>query len=253
MKQIILLVIITGSAASCTHVYYAPNTANIPLLSEKGETRINTLGSSGSVATINAAEFQAATALSHNVGIMFNTMFVSDDESNSDEGESGNGSYAEFAAGLFKSFDKKKKGIVEIYAGSGFGTANNYYGEGLFSKVSISKLFLQPAIGFKSKYFQIAFTPKVSFINWRVKKDNLLNYPGYFDYDKQDLDYIRQNSNFIRLEPAVTLRGGWRNFKFHVGWSYSIPNNQIMELTEIFMGSTGISFEFNLMKHRKKL
>src|SRR5215216_3381880 len=97
MKQIIFLFIIVASTASCTHVYYVPNTANIPLLSEKGETRINAIGSSGSVATISATEFQAATALSHNVGIMLNTMFVSDDKSHNDEGESGNGSYAEFA------------------------------------------------------------------------------------------------------------------------------------------------------------
>jgi hypothetical protein len=47
MKRLICLLMITAAMSSCVHVYYAPNTPNAPLLSEKGETRINALYSAG--------------------------------------------------------------------------------------------------------------------------------------------------------------------------------------------------------------
>ena len=77
MKQTIFLLCTVVCAASCTHVYYAPNTANVPLLSQKGETLINGLYSEGSLSTFSGGEFQVATAVSSHVGIMANTMFVS--------------------------------------------------------------------------------------------------------------------------------------------------------------------------------
>ncbi|HEY0356365.1 MAG TPA: hypothetical protein VGC29_09185, partial [Flavisolibacter sp.] len=148
MKNIICLLIISVGLTSCYHVYYAPNTANAPLLSKTGETRINGLYSQGADTEYDGAELQLAHAINKNVGLMVNGFTAS----KSEEGdisviEKGSGSYIEFAGGLYKAFDPKAKWIGEIYGGAGFGSVKNDYGLNDHSRVGITKIFVQPAIG----------------------------------------------------------------------------------------------------------
>ena len=56
---------------SCARYYYAPNSANIPLLSEK-EAKINAQYATGTVS--HGFEFQSAFAISPHFGGMINTM-----------------------------------------------------------------------------------------------------------------------------------------------------------------------------------
>src|SRR5687767_8827080 len=105
MKNFIGLLIITAGMTSCAHVYYAPNTPNVPLFTEKGETRINALyASGGNISSFQGGEIQLAHAVSENVGIMVNGLAGGRTETVSDwdwtstgtHEESGNGSYLEF-------------------------------------------------------------------------------------------------------------------------------------------------------------
>src|SRR5207253_1161687 len=118
--------------------------------------------------------------------------------------ESGKGSYVEVAGGLFKNFDEKKKWIGEIYGGTGLGTANNTYESGQASKVGVMKFFLQPAVGYKTPYFELVFVPKVSFVNWKVKEDGLstINPSSSQSSHEDDLNNIRRKSGFVNFEPA---------------------------------------------------
>ena len=252
MKSSLFLLVLATAITSCYHVYYAPNTAHSPLLTDKGEVRLNAYYSGGSNSEFEGAEFQGAAAVGKHTGVMINTMFVGNSETVSDYNsgsshvETGKGSYIEFAGGMFTAFDTRKHWIGEVYGGFGFGTANNTYGPNGSSKVGITKLFVQPAVGFKSNYFEVSFVPKVSLVNWKVKQENLS--PTSYGSDADDLMKIHDNPNFICFEPALILRGGGKKVKLHAGLSFSNLNDEFYA-AENLTASAGISVN---LKPKKK-
>ncbi len=261
MKMFILLAATALFCSSCYHVYYAPNTANAPLLAEKGETRINAVYTAGGFSDYAGGELQVAHAVGKNVGIMINgfTAGKSDEVSdyfsggnNNTHTEKGSGSYIEFAGGLFKNFDDKKKWIGEVYGGVGFGSVKNDYGSGDHSRVSDTKFFLQPAIGYKIRNCEMAFVPKLSVVNWKVKESRISSSDNY--NAKEAINYISQNSGFFTFEPALLLRGGIQNVKVQLGLSFSQYDvnglMQVTDLTESLNGSLGVSI--NIQPSLKK-
>jgi len=255
MKQILFSLLIMITASSCYHVYYAPNTAHAPLLSEKGEVRINGLYASGGDSDFDGGEIQAAAAVSKNIGVMVNTMFVGKTESVSEwnganaHDESGKGSYIEFAGGLFKNFDQKKKWIGEIYGGMGLGTANNTYEMNYASKVGITKFFIQPSVGYKSAYFEFILVPKISWVNWKVKTGESFSggpndpQPSFV----YDLNNIRRKPSFINVEPSLILRAGGENFKLQGALSFSNFDDDYSPV-ETLNASVGISINLKPQK-----
>ena len=255
MKKISGLLMIAVIMCSCAHVYYAPNTANAPLFSEKGETRVNALYTAGAYSEFSGGEIQVAHAVSKNVGVMINGFSVGTTGEVSDwnwngttHTEKGNGSYLEFAGGLFKPFDANKQWIGEVYGGFGLGSSKHDYGFGDNSKVNVAKLFIQPSIGYKSTYFEAAFIPKISFINWHVKESHISNNNS--GYLKADFESIREKPGFMSFEPALILRGGGKDFKIQLGLSLSTGNlsSGSVDLTESTNGSIGVSFNIRSKK-----
>ena len=226
MKFYSLLPILAALTTSCVHVYYAPNTANAPLLSEAGETRINALYSTGiNISSFNGGEIQVAHAVSKNIGVMVNGFAGGESESVSDwtsavsHTEKGNGSYIEFGAGYFKMLQEKSDVMAELYGGVGFGTVNNDYGGGDHSKVNHTKIFLQPALGYKGKNVELTFIPKISLVNFHVKENQINNQ--YNEDEKGDVNSIADKKHFLALEPALVLRGGGEDFKAQVALSFT--------------------------------
>jgi hypothetical protein len=259
MKLYTILLLAIISATSCTHIYYSPNTANTPLFKEKGETRINGMYSTGLNSEFNGGELQLAHAVSKNFGVMLNGMFASKEEKVDDWGfnqnwsvtndyhkENGKGSYLEVAGGFFKPLDEKKKWIGEIYAGVGFGGITNEYELGDYSKVNHNKIFLQPSIGYRSKHFEAAMVPKVSFINWKAKETRISQSD---DYVKQDLSTIASKPGFVAFEPAFIFRGGSEHVKLQTAFSYSFwksgQSDYGESLIEPLNWSIGISISLN--------
>ena len=80
MKRFLLLLSIAAITASCHHVYYAPNTPNRPMLTEKGETRINANYVSGADSEFEGGEVQIAHAVKENLGLMANFFTASKSE-----------------------------------------------------------------------------------------------------------------------------------------------------------------------------
>lgn len=264
MKLLIYLLIISVGCCSCFHVYYAPNSAHAPLLSEKGETRINGLYSTGGNSEFNGGELQFAHAVGQNFGIMANGMMASKSEQLDDWGissnwggtsgyhtEKGSGSYLELAGGYFKTFDEKKRWIGEIYSGFGAGSVKNDYGFGDHSKVNSYKFFIQPAVGYKSKNFEAMIVPKVSLINWKVKESNILA-AGNNGYVESEISAIQAKKNFLAFEPALLFRAGGQNLKLQWGLSFSGFNSSSFydeELIETLNANIGISI--NLKPYKK--
>lgn len=249
MKLLICVFIISIGMASCHHVYYAPNTSNIPLFSDRNQVRINGLYSNGDVSSFKGGEAQVAASLTDKWAAMANFFSASNTDNTGSYDESGRGSYFEFAGGYFKTIDRQKKWVGEIYAGFGGGNVMNDYGLGDHSKVGITKFFLQPNIGYKSKFFEFGFSPKISLVNWKVKDHTVSNTEH--DWANSDLGFIKSDPNFLAFEPALLVRLGSENFKIQGALSFSSSRGGILdynELTETFNASLGISLYFNTRK-----
>jgi hypothetical protein len=245
--RIFRLLMIAAALTSCHHVYYAPNTPNTPMLVEEGDTRLTGLYTGGADSDYEGGEVQFAHAVSDKIGIMAAGFFAGVTENTGSRDEKGNGSYLELGAGRFMAFDPKKRWIGELYGGVGFGSVTNDYGLGDRSKVNIIKPFIQPLIGYKSKYFECAFIPRLSLISWKVKENNILSDENLGA--KSDLAIISGKPSFFAFEPAIMLRGGGTNVKVQGALSFSKFNaaNAIysFELIETLNGSLGISVTFN--------
>lgn len=112
----IIAVAISIMLTGCNPKFYSPNTQNVPLISEKGETNL-TLAGNG-----NQIEFQGAYGLTKSIAIQANGgLFMPSDL---DNGNGGSGKFFEFGGGYFKALQNNF--VFETYANIGFGNVENH-------------------------------------------------------------------------------------------------------------------------------
>jgi hypothetical protein len=218
----------------CSHYYYAPNAANIPLFKEK-----NTFKGKGGYSwdDYKGADIQMAYSVSKNIGIMVNTFFAGETEqvqnnssSSATHEESGKGSYIEIGAGYYKPFGEKKVWIFETYAGAGVGGENHTYARSESANLHLSKSFIQPSIGYSSKrgHFEAALSSRFSLLNLKVKKSSLTFETN--QTEKQNLDSIILHPSSFLWEPSLTVGAGLQDFKLYLQLtpSYNLNNTYLM-------------------------
>lgn len=217
MKKIaigILILVLTG----CTHYYYAPNAANIPLFKEKNSFKGKAGFGGGN--NYNGGDIQLAYSASPKVGVMLNSFFAGRTEQVNELGsgdshdESGKGSFFEAGVGYYKPFGKNKIWIFETYGGAGIGTENHVYNYHETSKLHIAKYFIQPSIGYisKSGVLEIAVASRFSGLNLKINQNNVSENSGIKNV--QDMDSIRFHPSSFLWEPSVMIAVGWPDFKF---------------------------------------
>jgi len=250
MKNALLLLFLTATISSCNHVYYAPNTPNLPQLGEKGDGRISATYSTGGESGFNGGELQFAYAPHRYIGFMGSFMSVAKrEETSNGVVESGTGSYGELGIGLFKTRSSAKHFSMEVFAGRGFGSVKNEYEGTDYSKVGIGKWFLQPDIGYRGEVLDVAFTPKISLIHWKVRESRF--NPNSSPYEQYDVDAIRSKKNFIAFEPGIVFRAGGKQVRGHLGIGFSFTNLDgpgATLLTESMTTSFGLSIQLKKPK-----
>lgn len=206
------------ACSGCTHYYYAPSSANIPLLRNKHDVKVNAGYSKGDDA-FKGADLQLAYAATPKIGLMLNAFFAGKTEANGTDDYpyatgSGKGHYMEAGTGYYKAFNKQKTWIFEGYGGGGFGSEQHTYGsiKSETAKLNFSKFFIQPSIGYRSKgdYLEIAFGAKVSTLNLKIKENKVSGDDG----EIQQLNYISQHPFSILWEPSLMFCAGGENVKF---------------------------------------
>jgi|AntAceMinimDraft_17_1070374.scaffolds.fasta_scaffold00582_17 hypothetical protein len=217
LYSFVMLVFMSG----CTHYYYAPNMHNVPLFKEKNEVRMLFARSSGD--EFEGTEIQGAYAITNNIGVMANG-FLADGQY---ENNYGKGYLVEIGTGYFKPLDKKV--VFETFGGIGKGYVENGYGDGRWLSVKFMRYFIQPSIGFTSKYFDVAFSPRFSCLNFGNTQHSLL----YEEYDvvSMGLNNINNNKCSILFEPAFIVRGGWKFIKLQaqLGLSSNLNNPDLKQ------------------------
>ncbi len=203
MKNIITLLICVAFAG-CGPVYYVPNTQNVPVMKEKGQTNIS-IGLNTSEST-DGFELQGAYGLTDKMALQLNTDWVS----SSDESSTGSGHLIELGAGYYKNLSNHF--VFETYGLVGFGSLK--YEDTYVSPEKISAKFIrlgvQPSISFTSKYFIASLSGRVANLNYNAVSGNYI-----------DVDYLKANNSHWLIEPALTLQAGSENIKLQLQFQLS--------------------------------
>ncbi len=223
--------------ASCSPKFYTPNTQNVPLLTEKGETNLTLAGNT------NQVEFQGAYAVTQHFALQANGgLFIPADL---DNGNGGSGKFIEVGGGYFNPIDEHW--VFEAYGLIGIGNFENHFPSSLIDypettgdiSANILRVGIQPNFGYKSKYFSAAISTRISNISYNNIQGSLV-----FDDDNQ-IDYLEDNSSNLLFEPALTVKGGIEKFKLQLqyGYSFNLTNADFMQDESFF--TVGINFNFN--------
>jgi hypothetical protein len=251
MKKLILLFLISA-LTGCTHYYYAPNAANIPLFKEKNTFKGKAGFGGGN--NYNGGDIQLAYSPGKKIAIMVNSFFAGKteqvEEISSGGGtheESGKGSYVEAGAGYYKAFGEKKVWIFETYAGAGVGGQNHVYNFQETSRLNISKYFIQPSFGYSSHRgtLEIAVGSRFSRLNLKITQNNISDANN--QSSKPDLDYISIHPSSFLWEPSIMLAAGWPNIKFYLQLteSQNLTTSYLAQDSENFNLGIKVSFKNN--------
>lgn len=206
----------TAFMTACSPVYHVPATQNVPLLMEKGQGRVAAFSDGGS------AEIQGSYALSNSLGLQLNTGFYF--PANEDNGNGGSGQYIEAGLGYFTPISADGKLVFETYGLLGTGGLENHFPSTVQANPGTTgtleaKAFrygIQPALGFRSDFFEAAASARLMGINYSDPQGSLI-----FDNEDQ-VQYLKDHPSQLVLEPALTLRAGLDWGKIQLQYAHSI-------------------------------
>jgi hypothetical protein len=225
-KSVLLLIAITF--AGCGPVYYVPNTQNVPVIKEKGQTNIS-IGLNSSEST-DGFELQGAYGLTDKMALQLNTDWVS----SSDESSTGSGHLIELGAGYYKNLSKHF--VFETYGLVGFGSLK--YEDNYESPEEISAKFIrlgvQPSISFTSKYFIASLSGRVANLKYNSVSGNYI-----------DVDYLKANNSHWLIEPALTLQAGSENIKLQLQFQISENLTDPYFIQDYSLVSLGLKVNIN--------
>ena len=234
LKTLILVSIGIGLIA-CSPKYYSPNTQNVPLISQKGETNLTVSGNG------NQVEFQGAYGVTDNIALQANGgLYI---PSNLDNGNGGSGKFIEVGGGYFNPV--AENWVFETYAIVGFGGFENHFPSTKADNpstsgdisASILRIGIQPNFGYKSKYFSAAVSSRIVNLSYSNIKGDLI-------FDGNQKKYLEDNSSNFLLEPALTIRGGLEKVKLQVQYGYSLNlSNSDFKQDKTFL-TVGLNFKF---------
>lgn len=118
--------------------------------------------------------------------------------------------YGDVAIGYFIA-NKSRHLVAECYGGFGWGFAENGFQNGATSGAELTKLFIQPAIGFSSRYFDAIFSFRIGSL-----QHSRLRAQGLTDYDLRDFESLSRQPKHVVMEPALTFRFGDGPFKLQL-------------------------------------
>lgn len=210
---------------SCSPTIYNANSLNVPLLSRKGNTKLS-LGTAfrgGDDFTLYNTNLQAAYAVSDHLGVMANGMYHDfkrtytpffSGTSRTDRHKEG---FVEAGMGYYSSIGDSSRWRWDCYGGFGVGRTRETDPDNTNTLILTSpyqRIFVQPSIGFVSKYFEVAFSARASYL-----------FVGEINWAGDDTDgKIVKGALF---EPCVTLRAGGRSVKPFFQYSWLLFNDQL--------------------------
>lgn len=245
----------------CTPVYYIPQSANIPLLTKKGQANI---GASSSLTSFSG---NTAYAFTNNISAQINIsktkykvptdfIFSSSDYTIK---------YSQLNAGLGFTHKLSNKLIAETYLIGCKGIfQNNYLSDGNFFDIHFediygvsSKIVSQELAG---KFYALKLQNSIAYTHsfFTLIATVTINKLQYFNvvgdltfYGRKQTDYIHQYPTYYFLEPSLTGRFSSDAYHFQFQYLYSacLTNQNFMRVRNVF--SASIYKTLNLKRNKK--
>jgi len=183
---------------ACSSIY-VPNTRNVPLFRGAGEAQ-------ASVYLTNGVDIQGALSFTDNLAAIGSYSFLKQNET--DPTYTRKNSYGEFGLGYFKN---ERSHRLELFVGYGMGKgtslANYYFYASDFGVNNIvatgtfSRIFIQPTIATNKKNFNVAFTPRISLVDF---KEFTSTGPPAPAAQKSEVTKTPDEKAYLFIEPALT-------------------------------------------------
>jgi hypothetical protein len=224
---------------SCAPVY-TPNTVNAPLFEEKGDANLSlTTGTNG-------VDLQTSYAITEHIGVVANGSF------SGREGESDTSGFHKHAFGELGGvyyLPIGESGRFEILGGFGSGNATtishyNFFGPRKKKATGFyHRFFMQMDLGLISKVFDGGLSIRAAHVN--------------FHRFETDDNKSKQNISSLFMEPALTMRLGWKYIKLHSQLGLSFPlQNPEQEYPgfdwQPFIFNIGIHLNMNVLNSLKR-
>jgi hypothetical protein len=239
---------------SCSPRIYFPDRANVPFLSEAGETKLTAAAKvqnqvSGKVALSPSLDFAVSPVKGLGLMVSFrNTNRYANDEdwwsnnSNTQDSIHYSGNRVEFGAGYYMPFGRY--GQFEIYGGGGFGNIardNLKAVDGNF-RSNYNRFFIQPAVGAKIRDII------------EVGGGMRFTYQHFNDFTATDPDIEERlsgsgvriaNSSFMFWEPFIhfAVGGPWVKFNMQTGLGLNMSTSTQLYNPSPFYLSLGVTFD----------
>lgn len=255
LKLLLSLITVLLTGCEIPHYYYSSNAMNVPLFDDKNQLTGLIAGSFGEVN--NSFEAQAGFSTPWNIAFTGSLMTGGIGYSDVQPIDKSRISYIEGAGGFYKTFGDI--GIFEIFGGYGKGKESHTFTyvsyDGFFNwtrypdgnaNIAFSKIFAQPDIGVRIKWLEAAFSLRITNIDYtNVSFDNTV-------YHLDALNDLIINHSSMLVEPAFTVRAGFKNVKSH--FQIVITNNLSNpdQLYEKARFNFGLSFNIPLGRTKKE-
>lgn len=246
MNKLVAAAIVVITIASCTspRYIYSPSAHNVPVLTKKGDSKIGAVYSTNLAGeeSINdetidnrsrGFDLQGAVALSDNWAIQASHFYRWEKTEGGDDSLTVRyqRNLTELGIGYYMPINSGKTAFFQFFAGGGIGkfsfTDNDRFGFN-YHQANITKIYLQPAILFRSKgSFTNAVSLRGSIISYRNIKTN---YTAS-ELDDYNLDHLSNRAKLF-IEPAYTASFGFKNvpglrLEFQAGLSFLVARNFI--------------------------
>jgi len=226
--SLLLLAIALGSCAAV----YVPNVVNAPLLSESGDIQVTAAGG------LNGYDAQGACAITNHIGIMVNGSFAHRTSDSSDNFH--RHAFLEAGAGYYLPVAEVLR--FEVFGGGGLGSVAGISRSNVDSNLLFSnrdevsgnyyRLFLQPTFGVKTDVIDAAISMRTAYFN---------------AYDLRHNDMRNTAMTAVVVEPAFTLRGGYKHVMAHTQLGTSLPIISDADFRwRPFILNVGITVRFNV-------
>ena len=221
ITQFAILIVVT-LFYSCSPAYI-PTSIEVPTFKEKGEVNLSIqTGTCG-------FDPHVSFAITDNMAIMFNGSYADNHNDSNDTyhrhltGEFGVGFYDNFA----------EIGFVQVFGGYGISNVKSNYDWNLdnfadnATSAFMQKFFIQPAAGIDIKYFEFAFSPRLTFLNITVD-----NY-STSDFFVEPVLLMKVGSPIIKVTgqlglsfPTEEINYDYRPLIFNVGINVMLGRKQ---------------------------
>jgi len=209
--------------SSCAPAYI-PNVINAPLLSNKNEFQGKLTGGT------SGFDNQLSYAITDNIGVMVNGSYNYRNDSSTYHKHY----FVETGLGYYRKL--QEAGRLEIFGGYGYGDVKItekdwFYQNNIYTNAYYQRFFIQPSLGAVTNVFEGSFSTRYSLVNMHFREGD-------------DNDMSMNNSYISFLEPAITVKLGYKYVKYVAQVGFSVPiygKTEQMYSFQPFIFSMGIN------------